>query len=128
MLIFLTILLFFTLFQNLRFNSSISVNIIKSVLSFGFTTYIITELLSLMNNLNLYSIVISWLVVSFILIFLIFKTKSKIDLFWFLKKIKCFTLTQKIYFIIICLIFSLLLFQQIIYPLIIYPPNNIPSK
>ncbi len=119
MLIFLTILLFFTLFQNLRFNSSISVNIIKSVLSFGFTTYIITELLSLMNNLNLYSIVISWLVVSFILIFLIFKTKSKIDLFWFLKKIKCFTLTQKIYFIIICLIFSLLLFQGII-----YPPNN----
>ena len=119
MLIFLTILLFFTLFQNLRFNSSISVNIIKSVLSFGFTTYIITELLSLMNNLNLYGIIISWLVVSFILIFLIFKTKSKIDLFWFLKKIKCFTLTQKIYLIIICLIFSLLLFQGII-----YPPNN----
>ncbi len=119
MLIFLTILLFFTLFQNLSFNSSISVNIIKSILSFGFTTYVITELLSLMNNLNLYGIIISWLIVSIILIFLIFKTKSKIDLFCFFKKIKCFTVTQKIYFIIICLIFLLILFQGII-----YPPNN----
>lgn len=116
MLIFLTILLFFTLFQNLRFNSSISVNIIKSILSFGFTTYVITELLSLINNLNLYGIITSWLVVSIILIF---KTKSKIDLFCFFKKIKCFTVTQKIYFIIICLIFLLILFQGII-----YPPNN----
>jgi len=52
MFIFLIIILFFVLFQSISHEKNISLNIIKSILCFGFVTFIITEFLSLINKLN----------------------------------------------------------------------------
>lgn len=119
MLIFLVIPLLFVLFQNLSSEKSNSLNILKSILIFGFITFSITELLSLINKLNLYGLIISWLSIFIVLIFLIFKTKSKFVKFNLLKKINAFSIYEKSYLTIISLLFLLLFYQGII-----YPPNN----
>jgi 4-amino-4-deoxy-L-arabinose transferase-like glycosyltransferase len=119
MLIFLIIPIFFVLFQNLSSEKKISLNILKSILCFGLITLVITEFLSLINQLNLYGIIISWLSVFIVLFFLIFKTKSKISKFNFLKLINTFSISEKIYLSIISILFILLFYQGIV-----YPPNN----
>lgn len=119
MLIFLVIPILFVLFQNLSSEKSVLLNILKSILIFGFITFSITELLSLINKLNLYGLIISWLSIFIVLIFFIFKTKSKFVKFNLLKKINAFSTYEKSYLTIICLIFLLLFYQGII-----YPPNN----
>lgn len=115
MIIFVTILLLFFFFSKLNFEKKL----VKSVLLFCFITVILTEFLSLLNQLNLYGIIISWISVIVVLLFLIFKTKSKIVKFNLLKIINIFSISEKIYLTIISLLFLLLFYQGII-----YPPNN----
>lgn len=119
MLIFLIIPLLFVLFQNLSFEKNILLNILKSILSFGFIIFSITEFLSLINKLNIYGVIISWVSIFIVLVFLIFKTKSKIYNFNLLKIITTFSISEKIYLTSISLIFLLLFYQGLI-----YPPNN----
>ena len=119
MVIFLIIILYFSLFQNYSFEKNVSINILKSILSFSFTTVFITELLSLINNLNLLGIAISWTIIFIVLLYFVFKKKPKLNFRFIYDKFKTLSILEKTLISFIVLIVALLFFQGII-----YPPNN----
>lgn len=119
MVIFLIIILYFSLFQNYSFEKNVSINILKSILSFSFTTVFITELLSLINNLNLLGIAISWTIIFIVLLYFVFKKKPKLNFLFIYDKFKTLSILEKTLISFIVLIVALLFFQGIL-----YPPNN----
>jgi len=120
MVVFLLIFIFFWWFLKSNQKESYGMILVKSILSFCFMLVLITEILSILNQLNFIGIISCWLLVSCVLLFFIFKNNSKIDVLKRIKsKYKELTYFQKTLLFIVFILVSLLFYQGLV-----YPPNN----
>jgi len=120
MLVFINLLLFSIYYlKSGNENKNISIIALKAMLSFSITTILITEFLSLINQINYFGVMLCWIIVFLTLVFLIFKNKPKATFQNLINYFKKTSKLEKGLIYLIGLIFLLYFVKGFL-----FPPNN----
>ncbi|UUC46278.1 ArnT family glycosyltransferase [Flavobacterium cerinum] len=125
MLVFITYLLL--LVYLIRFNKSASFKeiILRATLLFSTGIVVITELLSLVKSINLFSVVTVWGSITAILCFLIFRSRKEVFSHFAIQKKVTIQNYKALFFYEKFLLWSVFVFiLLLLFQGIIYPPNN----